>query len=91
VVTSLTFNARNIARHTGITRVPQPPGTTSSAGKPAGPVSRGGVSLVTFFGRTKKVTSRRATPGEVEIDSFNKKGANFRPRLSLNQLALKPT
>src|SRR5688572_2746135 len=28
------------------------------------PARRGGISLVTFFGRAKKVTRRRAAPGE---------------------------
>jgi len=44
-------------------RVPQPPGSASSAGNPEGAVDRGGFLWLTFFGRSKKVTSRRAAPG----------------------------
>ena len=32
---------------------------------PSGAAARARLSLVTFFGKTKKVTSRRATPGLV--------------------------
>src|SRR3989338_11636687 len=46
-------------------RVAQPPGAMSSAGESVGPANRGGI----FFGyfllaAQKKVTSRRAAPGE---------------------------
>ncbi|TFI20086.1 hypothetical protein E4P30_22880, partial [Herbaspirillum sp. 3C11] len=39
-----------------------------STGKSEGPGSRGRVSLLTFFGETKKVSSCRATPGEGLIE-----------------------
>ncbi|TFI17645.1 hypothetical protein E4P30_26740, partial [Herbaspirillum sp. 3C11] len=37
-----------------------------STGKSEGPGSRGRLSLLTFFGEAKKVSSRRATPGRVD-------------------------
>ncbi|TFI22534.1 hypothetical protein E4P30_18805, partial [Herbaspirillum sp. 3C11] len=39
-----------------------------STGKSEGPGSRGRLSLLTFFGETKKVSSCRATPGEGSIE-----------------------
>ena len=47
-------------------RVAQPPRIASSGGKPEGPANQGRISLVTFFGRSKKVTSSRAAPGQYE-------------------------
>jgi hypothetical protein len=48
-----------------IVRVAQPPDQTSYAGNPAGAANRGRFLLVTFLGKTRKVTCCRATPGEV--------------------------
>jgi hypothetical protein len=45
-------------------RVAQPPGATSSTGEPAGPANWGRLLLVTFLGKTRKVTSCRAAPGD---------------------------
>src|ERR1700693_1014054 len=36
-------------------------------GYPAGAANRGRFLLVTFLGKTRKVTSRRATPGGVDL------------------------
>ncbi len=46
-------------------RVPQPPESASSTGKSEGPASLGRLLLVTFLGEARKVTSRRATPGDL--------------------------
>ena len=50
-------------------RVAQPPGAASSAGESAGPVNQGPLLLVTFLGGSRKVTSRRAAPGEVDLEA----------------------
>src|SRR5580698_552996 len=48
-------------------RVPQPPAWSSTAGKPEGPAHLGRLFLGYFLlARQKKVTSRRATPGEFD-------------------------
>ncbi len=50
-------------------RVAQPPGAASSAGESAGPANQGPLLLVTFLGGSRKVTSRRAAPGEVDLEA----------------------
>ena len=46
-----------------VARVPQPPDQTSNAGNRAAAANRGGVSLIPFFGRTKKgIGVRGRTP-----------------------------
>ena len=42
-----------------IVRVPQPPDQSSNAGYAEGAANRGGVSLITFFSRIKKVIGVR--------------------------------
>ena len=49
-------------------RVAQPRLLAADRGNPAGAVNRGRFLLVTFLGKTRKVTCCRATPGEVEVD-----------------------
>jgi hypothetical protein len=48
-------------------RVAQPRLLAADQGNPAGAVNRGRFLLVTFLGKTRKVTSCRATPDEVDF------------------------
>jgi hypothetical protein len=50
------LSPQNIVR---AARVPQPPDQSSNAGHRVAAANRGGVSLITFFGRTKKVIGVR--------------------------------
>ena len=49
-------------------RVAQPRLLAADRGNPAGAVNRGRFLLVTFLGKTRKVTRRRSTTGGVEVD-----------------------
>ncbi|MGE0558401.1 MAG: hypothetical protein AB7O69_09035, partial [Burkholderiales bacterium] len=52
----------------------QPPGAMSSAGKSEGPANQGAHFFGDFLlGKQKKVTSRRAAPGEVGLKNLNQK------------------
>ncbi len=53
-------------------RVPQPPAATSNAGYPEGMAEWGGLSLPTFFGRSKKVGSCRAAPGAERCEALGR-------------------
>ena len=60
--------AKSLVMSEHAVRVPQPPDQSSNAGYPAGAANRGGLFLGYFLLATqKKVTSCRATPGEVDF------------------------
>ena len=54
-----TTPAKSLVMSEHVVRVPQPPDQSSNAGHRVAAVNRGGVSLITFFGRTKKVIGVR--------------------------------
>ena len=64
-----TTPAKSLVMFERVARVPQPPDQSSNAGYPAGAGNRGRLFLGYFILATqKKVTSCRATPGEVDLD-----------------------
>ena len=55
-------------------RVPQPPVASSNAGHPEGAVQLGGLLWLTFLDRARKVSSCRATPGQLVSEMCNNRG-----------------
>src|SRR5450759_2603965 len=58
VISWQTTPAKSLVMFEHAVRVPQPPDQTSNAGHPAGAANRGRLLLVTFLGKTRKVTDR---------------------------------
>ncbi len=81
-----TTPAKSLVMFERAARVPQPPDLSSNAGNRAAAVSWGRFLLVTFLGKTRKVTSSRATPGgfvyfETKELSCNAKTSSSPPHL----------
>src|SRR5450759_5141543 len=56
VISWQTTPAKSLVMFEHAVRVPQPPDQSSNAGHPAGAANRGRLLLVTFLGKTRKVT-----------------------------------
>ena len=65
-----TTPAKSLVMFEHAVRVLQPPDQSSNAGYPAGAANWGRFLLVTFLGKTRKVTSCRATPGGFDFDCW---------------------